>query len=511
MNLRASRWALVRPDGSCGSLWLVRATGFVDRLRGLIGRALPGPGQGLWIEPCRAVHSLAMRGPVDLVFVDRSRRVLAVRARLAPWRMAACPRAFSTIELRAGEAERLRIEPGVLLVESGAPLPVEHPFEIGTHPFHKEPVMAHRVENGKIERARRGRTRAAAAAAAVGLISGCAATDPALHDAVPREANAARSAEASAARSSDSADAAHRAADMALAGVASRAGPVRQADLASGNSFSGARSSAGSNSESRPESNSEPGSEANSESVSESVSQSAPEAREIQAGASASVSDASLHPVPEPAADIRTVPADTTPVQSARLAQAEILYRSSRFDEAMQAFKGIADADPSHAHAWLRIGNILHRKREWFDALSAYRKAARPQADAAIREKAVYNIALLNLELARQAMKRLERIRDEQGDSYRRNRDLREQRGTEHEADGATGSATVSPRSEGVSDDSLRRLSDQVALSYRALSAARNDSAPAPRPGPRTPPDPRTPSPAEQKVEVEIRQGGGGK
>ena len=107
MSLRVSRWTLVRADGSTGTLWLSRATGFFDRLRGLIARPLPEPGQGLWLEPCNAVHSLAMRAPIDLVFLDRSRRVLAIEAGLAPWRAAACRRAFSTIELRAGEACRL--------------------------------------------------------------------------------------------------------------------------------------------------------------------------------------------------------------------------------------------------------------------------------------------------------------------------------------------------------------------------------------------------------------------
>src|SRR5690606_12103431 len=131
--------------------------------------------------------------------------------------------------------------------------------------------------------------------------------------------------------------------------------------------------------------------------------------------------------VVEPRAETQTVLVDAPPsspiagsdsrhsqgAPNGRLAEAETLYRAGRFDSALPAFRSIVDTDPSHAHAWLRIGNILHRKRDWFDALSAYRKAARPQADPAIREKAVYNVALLNLELARQAMKRLDRIRNE--------------------------------------------------------------------------------------------------
>ena len=191
--------------------------------------------------------------------------------------------------------------------------------------------------------------------------------------------------------------------------------------------------------------------------------------------------------------------AERRPAIGDRLAEAEAHYRGGRFDEALPAFRGIVDADPDHAHAWLRIGNLLHRKRDWFDALSAYRRAARPQADPVIREKAVYNVALLNLELARQAIKRLDRIR----------------------ADINAGQGGA-PNGASVSDGAVGRLSDQVGISYRALSVARtgaapgaqktaaagssfdSGSAPAPAPGPRTP----RPTPTEKPVEVEIRQGG---
>jgi len=399
MSLPASHWILLRPDGSACCLRLARATAFADRLRGLIGRPLPAPGQGLWIEPCNAVHSLAMRAPIDVVFVDRARCVLAVESALAPWRATACRRAHSTIELQAGEAGRLRIEPGAVLVEAGTPLFVDDRTPVGLPPCQKEPAMAQQIESSKIHRPRAGRTRAAAAAAAVTLVSGCAAPEVGVVGA------------------SGSSDPAER-----PTAVASREAPTA------------------------------PTEDAPSAAVATAVAERRAEAQPIE-----------------------------------RLAEAEALYRSSRFDDALPAFRSIVEADPAHAHAWLRIGNILHRRREWFDALSAYRKAARPQADPAIREKAVYNVALLNLELARQAMKRLERIRSEQG---------------------AVDGRAAAPRGAGVSDGALRHLSDEVAVSYRALSERR---AAAPEPGPRSPASAPASLPAEKPVEVEIRQGGGGR
>lgn len=162
-----------------------------------------------------------------------------------------------------------------------------------------------------------------------------------------------------------------------------------------------------------------------------------------------------------------------------RLAEAESLYREARYDEAQRAFSAIVATDPAHAHAWLRIGNLMHRKRNWFDALSAYRKAARPQADLAIREKAVYNIALLNLELARHALRRLEKMRNE-----------------------AAGTGEPLPK-PGVSDASVRHLSDQLGNAYVSVAATRRSDAGAPAP--------RTSKalPLDKPVEVEIRQGGG--
>src|SRR6185369_9946676 len=61
-----------------------------SRLRGLMASA-PGSfraGQGLWIVPCRGVHSLAMRFPIDVIYLDKAKQVVHVEQNLAPWRLA---------------------------------------------------------------------------------------------------------------------------------------------------------------------------------------------------------------------------------------------------------------------------------------------------------------------------------------------------------------------------------------------------------------------------------------
>lgn len=84
-----------------------RATTCRERLRGWLGQAQPGPGDALWIVPCRAIHTVGMLWPIDAVFVDRWGRVLHVAPALRPGRVACCWRAWSVIELAPGEAARL--------------------------------------------------------------------------------------------------------------------------------------------------------------------------------------------------------------------------------------------------------------------------------------------------------------------------------------------------------------------------------------------------------------------
>jgi uncharacterized protein len=62
----------------------------------------------LLIRRCRSVHTFGMRFPIDVVFVDRDWRVLRVVPDLVPRRIAGCRGAAAAIEVRAGEADRLR-------------------------------------------------------------------------------------------------------------------------------------------------------------------------------------------------------------------------------------------------------------------------------------------------------------------------------------------------------------------------------------------------------------------
>lgn len=79
---------------------LVTTCGMLGRLRGLLCRAYPpGPRTGLWLSSCCAVHTIGMRYPIDVAFVDRDGRVRRLVRNLTPGRVAFCIGASSVIEL----------------------------------------------------------------------------------------------------------------------------------------------------------------------------------------------------------------------------------------------------------------------------------------------------------------------------------------------------------------------------------------------------------------------------
>ena len=73
---------------------------------GLLKHTRLEPGTGLWIVPCESVHTFFMKFPIDLVYIDRKRKVRKVRHAVPAWRLSACLTAHSILELPAGTAEK---------------------------------------------------------------------------------------------------------------------------------------------------------------------------------------------------------------------------------------------------------------------------------------------------------------------------------------------------------------------------------------------------------------------
>lgn len=76
------------------------------RREGLLKHERLEPGTGLWITPCESVHTFFMKFPIDLVYLDKLRKVRKVRHAVPPWRLSMCLSAHSILELPAGTAEQ---------------------------------------------------------------------------------------------------------------------------------------------------------------------------------------------------------------------------------------------------------------------------------------------------------------------------------------------------------------------------------------------------------------------
>ena len=97
---------------------LVLGQSFVERFRGLMGRASLDDGEGLYLAS-NSIHMFFMRFPIDALFVsavdaDGRRRVLGIRPDLPPWRGLVMPvrGAEGVVEMPAGTLSRLGIGVG---------------------------------------------------------------------------------------------------------------------------------------------------------------------------------------------------------------------------------------------------------------------------------------------------------------------------------------------------------------------------------------------------------------
>lgn len=106
----------------CGTVLAERvavAESFSSRLKGWMFRGVPSSNEALLLPRCASVHTLFMRFPIDVVFLDGNNRVLSVREGLAPWRAAACSGAASTLELASGRIRAAGLCAGRLLRVEG--------------------------------------------------------------------------------------------------------------------------------------------------------------------------------------------------------------------------------------------------------------------------------------------------------------------------------------------------------------------------------------------------------
>jgi uncharacterized membrane protein (UPF0127 family) len=82
---------------------VTEACSLFERMRGLLGRQKLEQGESLWIRPCNSIHSIGMKFPIDVIFLDSENTVVAIRNQMPAYRITGVYfRASSVLELPAG-------------------------------------------------------------------------------------------------------------------------------------------------------------------------------------------------------------------------------------------------------------------------------------------------------------------------------------------------------------------------------------------------------------------------
>jgi uncharacterized membrane protein (UPF0127 family) len=89
------------------------ASSVLSRLLGLLGRSSLDAGCGLWLVPANSIHTVGMLFRIDVVLIDRGRKVVAVRNGMRPFSILLPNfRARSVLELPAHTIQKTATEIG---------------------------------------------------------------------------------------------------------------------------------------------------------------------------------------------------------------------------------------------------------------------------------------------------------------------------------------------------------------------------------------------------------------
>lgn len=93
------------------SLEIAEALG--ARTRGLLGHAPLSFGQGMLIRPCRWIHTFGMSFPIDVLYVNKRWRIVAVSENLRPGRIdRPVLHAWFVVEMAAGAIRHAGVKVG---------------------------------------------------------------------------------------------------------------------------------------------------------------------------------------------------------------------------------------------------------------------------------------------------------------------------------------------------------------------------------------------------------------
>lgn len=104
-------------NGRFVSTTVTVADGLFKRMKGLLGKDSFPKGESLWIKPCRGIHTVGMKFPIDVLFLDSENVIVDIVENIQPNRFSKIVfRARTVLELPAGTVGESGIEVGDRLV-----------------------------------------------------------------------------------------------------------------------------------------------------------------------------------------------------------------------------------------------------------------------------------------------------------------------------------------------------------------------------------------------------------
>jgi len=95
---------------------VLMADSFWSRLRGLLGRESIGEDEGLILYPCSEIHCFGMKFNIDVIFLDREKRIISYIDDMQPGYRARVKEATYVIELQGGSLKKKQVRREDILV-----------------------------------------------------------------------------------------------------------------------------------------------------------------------------------------------------------------------------------------------------------------------------------------------------------------------------------------------------------------------------------------------------------
>ena len=92
------------------------AQSFRDRLIGLLSTKELPHNKGLWITPCRSIHTFFMKFSIDVLFLSDQMEVIKMHSNMKPFRITPCySKAKTVLELPSGTIHSSQTQLGDIL------------------------------------------------------------------------------------------------------------------------------------------------------------------------------------------------------------------------------------------------------------------------------------------------------------------------------------------------------------------------------------------------------------